>query len=71
LAYMSKSQGLTATQTRSLMIPKWSLGSQLAYWWEQVCNLPRPHQALQQHTPAEYLRAAGHEVPEVSVSRMY
>lgn len=43
----------------------------LVRWWEQVYNLLRPHQALQQRTPAEYLRAAGYEVPEVSVSHMY
>ena len=40
-------------------------------WWEQVYNHLRPHQALQQRTPADYLRDAGHEVPVVSVSHMY
>ncbi len=43
----------------------------LALWWEQVYNLLRPHQALNQQTPAQYLRNAGYEVPEISVSHMY
>lgn len=43
----------------------------LVQWWEQVYNLLRPHQALKQRTPAEYLRDAGYEVPGVSVSQMY
>lgn len=43
----------------------------LVQWWEQVYNLLRPHQALKQRTPAEYLRDAGYEAPDVSVSQMY
>jgi len=43
----------------------------LVLWWEQVYNLIRPHQALNQRTPAQYLRDVGYEVPEVSVSHMY
>ncbi|RMG54755.1 MAG: transposase [Gammaproteobacteria bacterium] len=43
----------------------------LLQWWEQVYNLLRPHQALKQRTPAEYLREVGYEVPDVSVSHMY
>ncbi len=43
----------------------------LVRWWEQVYNLLRPHQGLKQRTPAEYLRDAGYEVPDVSVSHMY
>ena len=42
----------------------------LVQWWEQVYNLLRPHQALNQKTPAEHLQAAGVEAPDVSVSQM-